>query len=63
MSRRERSEDPTPGGQPAHGRARLALLWQRIRRWIAHPWLRRGLTIALTLVAIASFAALLYANW
>ncbi|MGD9376359.1 MAG: hypothetical protein PVJ23_11300, partial [Anaerolineae bacterium] len=63
MSQIENSEDPTPDGQTAHGRARLTLLWQRIRRWVAHPWLRRGLTIALTLVAIVSFAALLYANW
>jgi uncharacterized membrane protein YbhN (UPF0104 family) len=34
-----------------------------VLRLTAHPWLRRGITIALTLVAVASMVALLYANW
>jgi uncharacterized membrane protein YbhN (UPF0104 family) len=34
-----------------------------VLRLTAHPRVRRGITIALTLVAIASMGALLYANW
>jgi uncharacterized membrane protein YbhN (UPF0104 family) len=63
MSRINEVGDPTPDPETVQRETRLAHLWRCIRRWMAHPWLRRGLTIALTLVAIFSFAALLYANW
>lgn len=43
--------------------ARLRRLLRHSLRWAADSRVRRAITVALTLVAIASMAALLHANW
>lgn len=63
MPQLEKGHDPISAPEKAPGGTRRLRLWHRVRRWLAHPWLRRGLTIALTMVAILSLAGLLYANW
>lgn len=31
--------------------------------WVAHPWVRRGITIALTVLSIGALGGLIYSNW